>query len=173
MVIGKAQIPDILRFSLILLSDWHPRSMHFPPGDDGDDILAPIIGDSLDNVSMLPVTQSPHAGWIEPVIRSDRMCWSLIGFAYTLAYELGIFDNRDTDQTWCPLDGGSRQRENQIGRLLHIYVSQTSGRLGHPNMLPHLGKKPQTSYLEMIMPSDTIGWLFPGLELNCTYLGAS
>lgn len=151
---------------MILLSDWHPRSMHFPPGDDGDDILAPLIGGMLESGPTPSVVQSsPHANWIEPVRRSDRMCWSLIGFAYTLAYELGIFDSLEASQTWRPLPGGSHQRENQIGRLLHIYVSQTSGRLGYPNMLPHLGKQPQISYFEMIMPGSTTGWLFLSLEV--------
>lgn len=159
VVVAQDKLSDVQPNSLILLSDWHPRSMHFPPGDDGDEILAPSIGDSVENGSTTQT--SPHAGWIEPVIRSDRMCWSLIGFAYTLAYELGIFDSLEVYPAWRPLNGDSRQRENRIGRLLHIYVSQTSGRLGYPNMMPQQGRQSQTSsYLDMIMPGGMTGQLW-------------
>ena len=80
--------------SLLLLNEFHPRSMHFPPGDDGDDILT-----SLEDPDVLPLQdetmyegpsldETTVVGWSEPALRSDRMCWSLIGMSHTLAYEL-------------------------------------------------------------------------------------
>lgn len=80
--------------SLLLLNEFHPRSMHFPPGDDGDDILTsledpgvpPLQDDTLYEGPSLDETTV--VGWSEPALRSDRMCWSLIGMSHTLAYEL-------------------------------------------------------------------------------------
>lgn len=119
--------------------------MHFPAGDDGDDILVSIDGDPyVDETHEGPSTgESMFAGWIEPALRSDRMCWSLIGTAYTLAYELGIFGSyAEGTQT---VEGGitwrieaiaHRQRADRIKRLLYIYITQTSGRLGFPSAFP-------------------------------------
>ena len=134
--------------------------MHFPPGDDDEEILAPPTANpSL--VGPTGISQSgPYAGWIEPAIRSDRMCWSLIGCAYTLAYELGIFDGVVTEGVWQPQEGLSYlsyQRENRIGRLLFIYLSQTSGRLGYPNMLPNQGRRPPLSYFQMFPSTKFTG----------------
>lgn len=132
--------------SLLLLSDFHPRSMHFPPGDDVDEIFASSDGDMTrdETQGRNSVDNSTFAGWIEPALRSDRMCWSLVGTAYILAYELGIFGNyADGTRT---LDGGIKgrsghfdnsQRANRIERLLYIYVTQTSGRLGFPSTFHH------------------------------------
>lgn len=119
--------------------------MHFPASDDGGDILASMEGDSIiDDVRDGPATrESTFAGWIEPALRSDRMCWSLIGTAYTLAYELGVFGNYAEGTQ--PIDGGinrrivaqgHRQRAGRIERLLYIYITQTSGRLGFPSAFP-------------------------------------
>lgn len=119
--------------------------MHFPASDDGDDILAPIDGDFIvDDAHEGPSTgESMFAGWIEPALRSDRMCWSLIGTAYTLAYELGIFGNYaegtrpiESRRNWRVEAREHRQRAHRIERLLYIYITQTSGRLGFPSAFP-------------------------------------
>ncbi|KAL9101714.1 MAG: hypothetical protein Q9163_003057 [Psora crenata] len=125
--------------SLLLLSDFHPRSMHFPPNDDDEDILAPdeegLKGlSSAENDLPPPGSESTFAGWTEPAVRSDRMSWSLIGFAHALAYELGIFgtysdgivsvDGRPKRR------GGSLthdQRIDRLERLLYIYMTQACG----------------------------------------------
>ena len=80
--------------SLLLLNEFHPRSMHFPPGDDGDDILTsvdehhvPLRREETAREGAV-LDETTLAGWSEPAFRSDRMCWSLIGMSYTLAYEL-------------------------------------------------------------------------------------
>ena len=127
--------------------------MHFPPGDDGDEILVPLEEEQI-VVSTLPneTLQSGKgrtimAGWTEPALRSDRMCWSLAGASYTLACELGIFGNFDDETDSLNGDfaqaSGSlayRRRAVRVERLLYIYVTQTSGRLGFPSMLPgHVG----------------------------------
>ena len=66
--------------------------MHFPPRDDDGEILIPAEDEwtdaELDTSNDRDIMLS---GWSEPVTRSDQMCRSLIGMAYVLAYELGIF----------------------------------------------------------------------------------
>ncbi|MCJ1230631.1 hypothetical protein MMC12_007305 [Toensbergia leucococca] len=157
--------------SLLLLSDWHPRSMHFPPGDDGDEILVPLEEEQI-VVSTLPneTLQSGKgrtimAGWTEPALRSDRMCWSLAGASYTLACELGIFGNFDDETDSLNGDfaqaSGSlayRRRAVRVERLLYIYVTQTSGRLGFPSMLPgHVGITENfTNYEQAFLTEDIV-----------------
>lgn len=128
--------------SLLLLSEFHPRSMHFPSSDDADEIFVSPDGDAIDEGGP-SIGESTFAGWTEPALRSDRMCWSLIGTAYTLAYELGIFGNyadgtRSVDSGIKRRSGSldHRQRADRIERLLYIYVTQTSGRLGFSSAFP-------------------------------------
>lgn len=144
----------LTRFSLLLLSDWHPRSMHFPPGDDGDDIVLPLPPESESREALVfTLPGNPHAGWTEPALRSDKMCWSLVSFAYTLSYELGIFDSLVDHGRWYPhpqaKTANDCSRANRIGRVLHIYVSQTCGRLGFPNILPLKVTETDVDYMRM------------------------
>ena len=125
-------------FSLLLLSEFHPRSMHFPPRDDDDDILAPADG------AITPTDEkvlSMGSSWTELVLRSDRMCWSLIGTSYVLAYELGIFgtysDGVLAHEGIVKLKGGPTaysRRAKGIERILYVFITQASGRFGIPNM---------------------------------------
>lgn len=115
--------------------------MHFPSSDDADEIFTSPDGDAIDEGPS--IGESTFAGWTEPALRSDRMCWSLIGTAYTLAYELGIFGNyadgtRSVDSGIKRRSGSldHRQRADRIERLLYIYVTQTSGRLGFSTAFP-------------------------------------
>ncbi|KAL8795065.1 MAG: hypothetical protein Q9195_002362 [Heterodermia aff. obscurata] len=103
--------------------------MHFPPGDDGDEVLVSIDADDeilprLDNDPSKSSGHSTFTSWTEPALRSDRLCWSLIGLAHNLAYEIGIFGSF-ADVT--PIDA---ERSQRLERILYIYISQTSGRLG-------------------------------------------
>lgn len=130
--------------------------MHFPPGDDGDDIVVPLMPESESQEALLSTLPgNPYAGWTEPALRSDKMCWSLVSFAYTLSYELGIFDSLVDHGKWYPYPqaktANESPRANRIGRVLHIYVSQTCGRLGFPNILPHKGTETDVDYMKMDM----------------------
>ncbi|KAL8803770.1 MAG: hypothetical protein Q9182_002980 [Xanthomendoza sp. 2 TL-2023] len=133
--------------SLLLLSEFHPRSMHFPPGDDGDDILTSIEEfhppPSQDETAREGpfFDESTVVGWSEPALRSDRMCWSLIGMSHTLAHELGVFGdfNRGFRALRPPDSSGiisspDEQRSDRIERLLYIYINSACGRFGFPPM---------------------------------------
>lgn len=131
-------------FSLLLLSEFHPRSMHFPSGGDEEEMFGPIEG----GMTYAPARgssggESQFAVWVEPALRSDRMCWSLIGMALSLSYELGVFgeygDEARANDSGAQGDSNSlihHQRMDRTKRLLYVYVTQTSGRLGIPSAFP-------------------------------------
>lgn len=85
----------------------------------------------------------------EPIARSGKMSWSLICFAHTLAYELGVFGTYATGKS----EHGGRiksngstsfheQRMDRIDQLLFIYLTQASGRFGLPGLYPkHLADR--------------------------------
>lgn len=133
--------------SLMILTEWHPRALHFPPSEAIDELLLPSYSSSDDNVDE-DGNQRPAFGgkriesWLEPAWRSDRMCWMLLSTGMGLAYELGVFD--DIDEMLA--DGAItrpeyeeetyRLRAYRIKRLLLIYLTQLAGRLGWTNMVP-------------------------------------
>lgn len=125
-------------FSLLLLNEFHPRSMHFPPRDDDDDILAPA--EDANNPAD-EKTLYMGSAWSEPAVRSDRMCWSLIGTSYVLAYELGIFgaysDGILSVDGIVKRSGGAtayNKRADRVERMLYVFITQASGRFGIPSM---------------------------------------
>ncbi|KAI4630426.1 hypothetical protein J4E80_001361 [Alternaria sp. BMP 0032] len=133
--------------SLMLLTEWHPRALHFPPGDDDDELVLPDdpyeAGPKADMYK--GVGDKRIDSWLEPCWRSDRMCWMLLGNAMTLAFEIGVFD--ETNET--EFEEANQhlshatvkayyRRKNHLRDLLIIYVTQTSGRLGLTSMLPKL-----------------------------------
>lgn len=141
--------------SLLILTEWHPRALHFPPNEATDELVLPIAEASplMASEDELHRTVGPGIGgkriesWLEPAWRSDRMCWMLLSTAMGLAYELGVFDDIDEllkdDAITRPeyKDEVYRQRANRIKRLLLIYTSQLAGRLGWTSMTPeHLRK---------------------------------
>lgn len=137
--------------SFMILTEWHPRALHFPPQDATDELMLPLYdGNDLystdgDNNHQLPggVGGKRIESWLEPAWRSDRMCWMLLSTAMGLSYELGVFDNIEemlaagVEITRPEYeDEAYRLRAGRIKRLLLIYVSQLAGRLGWTNMVP-------------------------------------
>ncbi|CZT04076.1 related to ARO80-positive transcription regulator of ARO9 and ARO10 [Rhynchosporium agropyri] len=137
--------------SLMILTEWHPRALHFPPAEATDELMLPSY-DAPDNYS---TDEDGHArlprgvggkrieSWLEPAWRSDRMCWMLLSTAMGLSYELGVFDEIEQllaaggEMTRPEYeDEAYRLRAARIKRLLLIYVTQLAGRLGWTNMVP-------------------------------------
>jgi hypothetical protein len=133
--------------SLMILTEWHPRALHFPPAEAIDELLLP----SYDSpVGIDDGEPRPPAGvggkriesWLEPAWRSDRMCWMLLSTGMGLAHELGVFDDIDellaTGAITRPEfeDESYRLRAYRIKRLLLIYLTQLAGRLGWTSMVP-------------------------------------
>lgn len=137
--------------SLMILTEWHPRALHFPPTEAIDELMLPQH-DIADTYSTDGEGGQPLPGgvggkriesWLEPAWRSDRMCWMLLSTAMGLSYELGVFDNIDEllaqggEMTRPEYeDEAYRLRAARIKRLLLIYVTQLAGRLGWTNMVP-------------------------------------
>lgn len=136
--------------ALLLLTDWHPRNLHFPPGDDENALLdldaqahSRFDRDlDADNEPMAHKTAT-SAGearlafqkWLEPAWRSDRMSWMLLSTAQALAFELGVFDQKN--ETKAANESPVEQtRKRRLRRLILVYITQSSGRLGIPSMLP-------------------------------------
>lgn len=178
--------------SLMILTEWHPRALHFPPSEAIDELMIP----SYDSIPPAGVDGNSHPAvsmggrrvesWLEPAWRSDRMCWMLLSAAMGLGYELGVFDNIDE-----LLDSGAisrpeyeeetyRLRADRIKRLILIYLSQLAGRLGWTNMVPESLRKtttlsrrrPTSSAVEGTTPGTSISSLsipfnyIPNLELD-------
>ncbi|KAJ6144925.1 hypothetical protein N7470_008820 [Penicillium chermesinum] len=134
--------------ALLILTDWHPRNLHFPPGDDENALLDtdahPHSRLDLDNDIDSSGTKGPNSSpegrlafqkWLEPAWRSDRMSWMLLSTAQALAFELGVFDQKLEQKG--PFESPSEQfRKRRLRRLILIFITQSSGRLGIPSMLP-------------------------------------
>ncbi|KAH8799762.1 C6 transcription factor [Xylogone sp. PMI_703] len=130
--------------SLLMMTEWHPRSLHFPPEGDGWDSNLIHLPPDADRESE-PTT--PSNQWLEEVIeparRSDRMSWMLLGSALSLAHELGVFDsqNRQNEEagngdTPGKINHRSR-RDLRLQKLLHVFVNQLASRLGCTSFMPH------------------------------------
>ncbi|KAF9700509.1 hypothetical protein EKO04_002004 [Ascochyta lentis] len=149
--------------SLMLLTEWHPRALHFPPGDDDDELVLP---DDLDHEKGPKADMYKGVGdkridsWLEPCWRSDRMCWMLLGNAMTLAFEIGVFD--ETSET--EFEEANQhlshatvkayfRRKNHLKNLLIIYVTQTSGRLGLTSMLPKIDQRDE-NFIGGLTPNE-------------------
>ncbi|KAI9046292.1 putative C6 transcription factor [Aspergillus affinis] len=151
--------------ALLLISEWHPRSLHFPPESDGWD---------FDLAFAAPEPKEPDESstnrWledmIEPARRSDQMSWMLLGLALSLSHELGIFEL--DDKKWTYFDGyegaisteQTKLRRSRVQRLLYVYINQLAWRIGCVSLMPQslnhavLGRQAQR---DMSQPGDQ--WL--------------
>jgi hypothetical protein len=132
--------------ALLLMSEWHPRSLHFPPENDGWDSDLVTSTSSIGERATADTVSSSSNRWLEDVVeparRSDRMSWMLLGSALTLAHELGIFDTEDqnngdtTDTESGILAEYNQLRRQRIQRLLYVYISQLASRIGCMSLMP-------------------------------------
>ena len=132
--------------ALLLMSEWHPRSLHFPPESDLYDSDLIMTAPDFNQTSNEPAPSAPNT-WLEEVIeparRSDRMSWMLLGSGLTLAHELGVFDADDSramSMISCPEIHGRtvdvNQRRQRIQQLLYVFINQLASRLGCMSLMP-------------------------------------
>lgn len=152
---GKVNVKGNLRAlgtveAMLLLTDWHPRNLHFPPGDD-ENTLLDMDGqtqnrsdkdiDTESDPSINRGSSSAAEGrlafqkWLEPAWRSDRMSWMLLSTAQALAFELGVFDHKSEIKA-ANESPAEQTRKRRLRRLILVFITQNSGRLGIPSMLP-------------------------------------
>ena len=132
--------------ALLLLSEWHPRALHFPTAADGWDCELMVGADNTtaEGVKILEGDKT-SSRWLEDVIepakRSDRMSWMLMGCALSLAQELGLFeDNGNIERDLISYPKFSDEflslRRIRVRKLLYVFIEQLSWRLGCTSMIP-------------------------------------
>lgn len=159
--------------SLLLISDWHPRALHFPPETDGWD--GNLISPNYDNVNRKTTNnEAPLIRWrddvFEPAKRANRMSWMLLGMATNLAYELGVFSNVHPHAVSLPEMSEARSLRAQ--KLLYIYMTQTATRLGYPSVFSE-NISVTASRLNLRNPNDVVSrsWTaYMDLSLDLTQL---
>ncbi|KAL2202902.1 hypothetical protein CC79DRAFT_1184691 [Sarocladium strictum] len=123
--------------SFLLITDWHPRSLHLPPEHDGID--SELISPGYDRRNRTQIdSEAPLVRWredvFEPAKRAERMSWMLLGAAVSLASELGMLS--DGANSFKSEDPQEQARAQRLRRLLHIYVTRMSVNTGAPSPLP-------------------------------------
>ncbi|KAJ5620151.1 hypothetical protein N7510_004135 [Penicillium lagena] len=124
---------------LLLMIDWHARSLHMPPDIeawDSDD-------DNIQETELNKFSQIPNRwleGVVEPMRRSDRMSWSLVQAAVGIAQELEVFDDTQdevaTDDASATLKAYTAQRRRRLRILLYVYMNQLALRVGYSSLIP-------------------------------------
>ncbi|EAW11335.1 putative C6 transcription factor [Aspergillus clavatus NRRL 1] len=130
--------------ALLLMSDWHPRSLHFPPESDGwDSDLVTVDHEPQEQADSSDVSENRWAkDMIEPAKRSDQMSWMLLGSALSLAYELGIYETGDKGRNTFAVyerfmtQDQIRLRRQRVQRLLYVYINQMAWRIGCVSLMP-------------------------------------
>lgn len=128
--------------SLLLICEWHPRSLHFPPESHGwdADLITHEDGPDAPTERGLPGDNAESVQWMEDVIepsrRSDRMSWMLMGAALSLAHELRIFDlpKPSISQNMQTVDLAASRRL-RLQKLLYVFHTQLAARLGYMSLL--------------------------------------
>lgn len=153
--------------SLMILTEWHPRALHFPAPEAIDELMLPPYEGNLTTEGESNSRVGAGVGgkriesWLEPAWRSDRMCWMLLSTATGLAYELGVFDDIDELLQDGAItrpeyeDEAYRQRAYRIKRLLLIYVTQLAGRLGWTNMVSETLRRSDPAVSRRRQPSSS------------------
>lgn len=135
--------------ALLLLSEWYPRALHFPPENDGWDsdlmLTAPSERDPPPVTEESPMQDRWREDVVEPTRRSDRMAWMLVSSALALAHELGVFSTSNRSDL-----GDSRivepdvkayvyhldVRRQRLPSLLYVIINNLSSRIGCTSLMP-------------------------------------
>ncbi|KAL4937264.1 hypothetical protein BDV06DRAFT_203244 [Aspergillus oleicola] len=127
--------------ALLLMTEWHPRSLHFPPESDGWDSDLIIRAPQPRDDDMSPKNRFVE-DMVEPAKRSDQMSWMLLGAALSLSHELGIYEVDDDKWSWSfayegfiPHDQTTLRRQ-RVQRLLYVYINQLAWRIGCVSLMP-------------------------------------
>lgn len=128
--------------ALILLTEWHPRSLQVPPVSDGWDSDMIMSFPDVRDQNGAAVDNPSRDRWLEDVIqpaqRSDRMSRTILGMAMSLANELGVFDQQeDADLgTLSAYEIRQYHKRKALAKLLFLYQGQLSSRLGCKSLMP-------------------------------------
>ncbi|OAP55556.1 hypothetical protein AYL99_10529 [Fonsecaea erecta] len=116
--------------ALLLVLDWHPRALHFPPIDDDTTSIVITETPSTRNPSKSSGEYETGAGhlWLA---RSGHLCRSMLSTVSMLATELGFFDGKEGPSTYYSeyrddlyRAPSTRQRAQSLQYLIWIYATQ-------------------------------------------------
>ncbi|KAJ5999905.1 hypothetical protein N7481_000314 [Penicillium waksmanii] len=119
--------------ALLLLLDWHPRALHFPPPDeDMSSIVIPETNKPRTSAGSRYYGPGSGHDWLA---RSDRLCQSMLSTVLMLAAEMGIFSE---DNSFWQNEAGNDslkiareyERFHRIRCLIWVYATQQPGRPG-------------------------------------------
>ncbi|KAJ5125042.1 uncharacterized protein N7515_008867 [Penicillium bovifimosum] len=127
--------------ALLLLLDWHPRDLHFPPPDEDSSSI--VVSEPKRPRKTPSVTgyDGPGSGhdWLA---RSDRLCHSMLSTVLMLATEMGIFcENyifRQDDRVRHDSSALARDQErcHRIRCLMWVYSTLQPGQPGRKVPIP-------------------------------------
>lgn len=133
--------------ALLLMSEWHPRSLQFPPDSDGwdsDYLLTQLDARDPPCDEGIPVSARWREDIVEPTMRFERMSWMILNSALALTHELGAFDpiihvpvqdntlGPDTEHYLANL----KLRTERIRPLLFVFINVLSSRIGCTSPMP-------------------------------------
>lgn len=134
--------------ALLLMSEWHPRALQYPPEADGwdsDFIMSnsdardpPVPSDEI------PVSDRWREDVVEPTKRFERMSWMVLSSALALAHELGVFDSGKRIQQPDDLVRMDAEvyldhlelRRQRLPSLLFVCINALSNRIGCTSPMP-------------------------------------
>ncbi|CAG7935162.1 unnamed protein product [Penicillium salamii] len=133
--------------ALLLMSEWHPRALQFPPETDGWDsdfiMTSPDIRDPP-SAEDIPVSSRWREDVVEPTKRFERMSWMVLNSALALAHELGVFGCTARLTRHDDLVGLDAERyleylevrRRRLPSLLFTFINSLSSRLGCTSPMP-------------------------------------
>ncbi|KIW22219.1 uncharacterized protein PV07_12129 [Cladophialophora immunda] len=116
--------------ALLLVLDWHPSALHFPPIDDDTTSIVIAETPNTRDLSMSSGEYETGAGhlWLA---RSGHLCRSMLSTVSMLATELGFFDGKEGPSTYYSeyrerlyRAPSTRQRAQSLQYLIWIYATQ-------------------------------------------------
>lgn len=134
--------------ALLLMSEWYPRALQFPPEADGWDsdfiMTTPDIRDPPSLTADIPVSSRWREDVVEPTKRFERMSWMVLNSALALAHELGVFDSSARLPKQDDLVGLDAERymeylevrRQRLPSLLFTFINSLSSRLGCTSPMP-------------------------------------
>ena len=142
--------------ALLLMCEWAPRALHFPPEADIE-LMTPLNpyddDEDLENENFVILNgdgQKRRESWLEPAWRCDTMVWMLLHNAKALALEIGLFEDRTEVELMQTANGLTEDevhtyfvRKMKTRAIFWAFYVQTCGRL------ELIGKVP-TNYLESL-----------------------
>jgi hypothetical protein len=134
--------------ALLLMSEWHPRALQFPPEADGWDsdflLTNPDVRDPPSLNEDIPVSSRWREDVVEPTKRFERMSWMVLNSALALAHELGVFDSSARIPKQDDLVGLDAERyleyievrRQRLPSLLFTSINALSSRIGCTSPVP-------------------------------------